>query len=187
MKKYVVHKLFWDFEKEEQWLNQMASKGMNFIDYTVARYLFEQGTPGEYIYRIELLPNLATHPESQAYIEFMESVGVEYMGKWLSWVFFRKKASDGPFEIFSDFDSKIKHYKRINTLFAVAGAINLFAFLYNIIYGAIASSKYNDYYLLYYASPFILISGAITIGIALLVIGYIRKINRLKKEKQLHE
>ncbi|SHJ64932.1 hypothetical protein SAMN02745975_02557 [Geosporobacter subterraneus DSM 17957] len=30
--KQVARKLFIDFEKEEQWINKMATRGMNFID-----------------------------------------------------------------------------------------------------------------------------------------------------------
>ncbi|MFZ5987560.1 MAG: DUF2812 domain-containing protein [Bacillota bacterium] len=182
MKKFIIHRLFWDYEKEERWLNQMASKGMNFIDFTFARYLFEQGTPGEYIYRIELLSQPPTHPESQEYIKFMESVGVEYMGKWVRWVYFRKKASDGPFEIFSDYDSRIKHYKRVSTLFGTLGIINLLGFMFNIFNGITIGSQYN-----YYLSPIIALNGGVAIGFAWLVIGYTKKILRLKKEKLLHE
>ena len=186
MKKHVIHKLFWDYEKEERWLNQMASKGLNFIDFTFCRYLFEQGTPGEYIYRIELLPQMASHPESQAYIEFMESVGVEYMGKWVRWVFFRKKASDGPFEIFSDYESKIGHYKRISTLFGVVGGFNLLVFVNNLVHGIRALLKYNNHFLAYF-SPIYLLNGLLGAGLIWLVIGYCKKIRKLKKEKQLHE
>lgn len=186
MKKQVVHKLFWNFEKEERWLNEMASKGLNFIDYTITRYLFEKGTPGEYIYRIELLKHPASHPESQAYIEFMESVGIELMSKWMNWVFFRKKASDGPFEIFSDYASKISHYRRVYTMFGILGAVNLFAFAYNIIFGIYAGLEYNNHYLAY-ISPLVLINGIISIGFACLVVSYARKVRKLKKEKQLHE
>lgn len=47
--KQVIRKLFINFEKEEKWINNIAAKGLNFIDYSFSRYLFEEGTPGEYI------------------------------------------------------------------------------------------------------------------------------------------
>lgn len=75
--KHVVRKLFANFEKEEKWLNEMASKSLNLVDYSFGRYLFEEGTPGEYIYRIELLKEDPMHAESKAYINFMEDSGVE--------------------------------------------------------------------------------------------------------------
>lgn len=185
MKKFVVHRLFWNFEKEEKWLNQMASKGMNFIDYAFARYLFEQGTPGEFIYRIELLENLPDHPESLKYIEFMESVGVEHVGKWMRWIYFRKKASGGPFEIFSDYNSRIIHYKRISSLFCVAGVLNLFAFLLNTFNVITLDTKVDSRYFTYIL-PLIFINGLLAGGFTWLFIKYRRKISRLKKEKQLY-
>lgn len=51
--KRVVWKLFLNFEKEEQWINEMAEKGLNFTGYTFGRYTFEEGVHGEYIYRMK--------------------------------------------------------------------------------------------------------------------------------------
>ena len=49
--------IFADMEKEEEWLNEMAQKGFNFMDNFIMRYTFSEGTPNEYIYRIEMLEN----------------------------------------------------------------------------------------------------------------------------------
>ena len=54
--------------------------------------------------------------ERVAYIKFLEENGVEYVASYMWWVFFRKKSSEGPFDIYSDIESRIKHYKRINIL-----------------------------------------------------------------------
>lgn len=119
--KHTVHKVFsiGAFEKEEQWLNQMAAKGMILTDVGFCKYVFEEGTPGEYIYRLELLNNLPSHVESIAYISFLEDMGIEHVGSYLRWVYFRRKASEGNFDLFSDIDSRIVHYKRITTLSSV--------------------------------------------------------------------
>ena len=55
-----MHKWFWiwDFDKEEQWLNQMAANGKALVHTGFCTYEFEDCTPGEYIYRLELLENL---------------------------------------------------------------------------------------------------------------------------------
>jgi uncharacterized membrane protein YuzA (DUF378 family) len=180
MKKFVAYRLFWDFRKEECWLNEMAAQGLNFIDMVWARYLFIKGTPGEYIYRIELLPNALTDPKSQAYIEFMESVGVECMGNWANWVYFRKKAVEGPFELFSDLDSKIQHYKRISNLFGIVGAINLLA-VGTYLYSLTASRPEQ------FSSGVALFNFLAVCGFTYLFTNYRRKIYQLNKEKQVHE
>ena len=123
--KQVIWKLITDHEKEEKWLNEMSQKGLQLLDYTPGRYLFEEGTWGQYIYRIELLDQLVSHPESRAYIRFMEETGTEYVTHILRWVYFRKKASDGPFELYTDRESRITHYKRIMTLYGVLGGVNV--------------------------------------------------------------
>ena len=117
--KRVEWKFYIDYEKEEAWLNSMSEKGFAFTDFFLCRYAFEDSGPGEYIYRIELLENLPGHPESRKYLNFMEENGVEYISSWARWVYFRKKASAGPFDIYSDIESRVAHYRRIATLFFV--------------------------------------------------------------------
>lgn len=73
----VVYKLFLDFEKEEQWLNQQAKNGLAFKSYNWGKYQFKKATPGEYIYRIELLKKSLSLDESKEYIKFMQDVGVD--------------------------------------------------------------------------------------------------------------
>ena len=118
-----VRKLFfaWDFDKEEKWLNEMAAKGMGLVAIGFCRYEFEDCEPGEYKYRIELLEHGQSHPETQQYISFLEETGVDHLGFYLKWSYFRRKASDGEFDLFSDFDSRIKHLKRIQMLMLPIG------------------------------------------------------------------
>jgi hypothetical protein len=120
----IVWKPYLDYEKEEVWLNKMAADGWELQRYTWMRYRFERGEPGRYTYRIELLPRLASAPESREYFEFMKEAGVEVVSEYGQWVYFRKESAEGPFEVFSDLDSRIAHHKRIATMFGVlAGAI----------------------------------------------------------------
>ena len=108
----VIKKVFmaWEYEKEEKWLNEMAAKGLALVDYSIFRYSFEPCEPGEYTFKIQLLEHNPNHPESEQYIRFMEETGAEQVASYLNWVYFRKKTAEGPFEIFSDIESKLKHY-----------------------------------------------------------------------------
>lgn len=181
--KSVVRKLFVNFEKEEKWLNNMASKGLNLIDYSFGRYLFEEGTPGEYIYRIELLKELPSHPESKAYISFMEEAGAECISTYIRWVYFRKKAIEGSFDLFSDYDSRIKHYIRVVSLVGIVGVVNFFSALYNLVLGLMLGIEQG----IYFNSYISIINWLIVIIFTPLLISYIRKIRWMKKEKQLYE
>ena len=122
----------WDFDKEERWLNEMAAQGLVLVDVGFARYAFEECMPGEYQVRLELLENMPSHTESQQYIGFIEETGAEQVGRFLRWVYFRKKTVDGPFDLYSDLASRIKHLKRIIALILPISIANLAIGLTNV-------------------------------------------------------
>ena len=124
-----VYKWFWvwDFEKEEQWLNEMALAGWALVDVGYARFTFEACEPGEYTVRLEM------HGYDAAYVDFMGQTGAEYIGRVLQWLYFRKRAEDGAFDIFSDIDSRISHIERIHMLVKALAGMNLFIGCLNLI------------------------------------------------------
>ena len=140
-----IHKLFWawEFEKEEKWLNDMAAKGLLLTYAGVFTYVFEDGEPGKYQYRLELLENAPKHFESQKYIEFMEETGAEHIGTVMRWVYFRKKASDAPFEIFSDISSRIEHMKRLQNLLTCLVVAELLIGTSNLMMGIVNHMAVN--------------------------------------------
>jgi len=123
--KHIIHKVFfiWDYEKEEKWINEMAAKGLLLTDVGFCRYVFEEGTPGAYQYRLQMLPNSVNHPESRKYMEFLEETGAEHVGTMKRWVYFRRPADEAPFEIYSDLDNKIKHMQSIYRLSGILSGI----------------------------------------------------------------
>ncbi len=111
--------LVWDFEKEEQWLNEMALEGWALVAVGLCRYTFERCRPGQYIIRLEM------HGVDDGYIRFMEQTGAVYIGRMIQWIYFRRSAELGPFDIFSDVDSKITHLQRIGWSLSMIGFANL--------------------------------------------------------------
>lgn len=176
--KYKVWKIFINFEKEEKWLNDMAAKGMHLVDYSIGRYLFEEGPPGEYEYRIELLEHLPSNAQSRAYIKWMEDSGVECVASYFRWVYFRKKASDGPFDLYSDYESRIKHYKMVASLVGIVGMLNLFSAALNVYIGLMNTSV-NIY--------LSLLNWLIVIFLTPMFFSYMKKIKKLKQDKLLYE
>ena len=119
MERKTVKKWYWvwDFEKEERWLNQMAESGWVLDGVGFATYHFVKCEPGEYTVRLEM------RDHDEAYLQLMAESGAEYVGRIMKWIFFRKKAEHGSFNIFSDLDSRIAHLKKITTMLgALAGA-----------------------------------------------------------------
>ena len=115
----------WDFEKEERWLNTMAQSGWVLTKVGFCTYHFAPCQPGEYTIRLEM------HAADRDYLSFMEEIGAEYVGRMVQWVYFRRKAELGQFNLFSDIDSKIAHLKKIGNTLAVIGGANLLIGLVN--------------------------------------------------------
>ncbi len=177
--KHVEYKIFtiFQFEDEERWLNEKSAKGEQLTDVGVCRYVFEDGEPGKYIYRLEMLENFPNHYKSREYLKFLEETGVEHIGSVLKWVYLRKKASDGPFDIYSDIDSKIKQYERIINLANLLVLTQLLVSIPNVIC-TLFGNTFNRVYL---------------INLIVAAIFYIAnrslkdKVNKLKKEKIYRE
>ncbi|MBR1584541.1 MAG: DUF2812 domain-containing protein [Clostridia bacterium] len=115
----------WDFEKEENWLNEMAMNGWVLDGVGLCSYRFVQSEPGEYTVRLEM------HPYDESYVQFMGETGAEYVGRMIAWIYFRKKTAEGKFDLFSDIDSKISHLDKIGKMLAVIGGANLLIGLVN--------------------------------------------------------
>lgn len=121
MERKTVRRWFWvwDFDKEDQWLNEMALSGWVLDSVGFCKYNFVKCEPGEYTVRLEM------HDPDDEYVAFMEETGAEFIGRMVKWIYFRKKAVDGPFEIFSDIDSKISHLDQIGKMLTLVGIANL--------------------------------------------------------------
>ena len=63
----------------------------------------------------------------------MQETGAEYIGNMLQWKYFRKKAEEGAFNIFSDIDSRLGHLNKIGKMLSGIGTANLVIGLANSI------------------------------------------------------
>ena len=176
----VIRKWFWawEFDKEEKWLNEMAAKGLALVSTGFCKYEFEDSLPGEYKVCLQLLDKMPSHPESQKYIAFMEETGAEHVGSFTRWVFFRKKASEGDFQLFSDNESKVKYITSILSFVALIVGLNLYIGLYNLFVVFFLHSAFNYIGLLNFAIALVGIPGVIKLW---------KTRNRIKKESQLFE
>ena len=133
----------WEFDKEEQWLCDMAAQGKALVSARYITYEFEDCQPGEYAVRLEMLEHAPDSPEGRQYIEFVESTGAEGVGKVMKWVYFRKKTADGPFELHGDNATRIKHLSGIIRLLKPLMAVNVGCGMYNLCIGIGLNSVVN--------------------------------------------
>ena len=177
----VKHKLFWmwDFDKEEDWLNEMSSNGLQLCDVGFCRYTFKEGQPGEYNYRLQMLDGVAVAEKNGPYIQFLEDAGIELVGTLFRWAYFRKKADGKEFDLFSDIDSRLRHLRGIKAIAAILSLVNLF-------------NGINNFHLWFTDSVGANLSiGIICLSIGILIgIGFLfmaRKESKMRREKRLHE
>ena len=170
--------LFINIEKEETWLNDMCQSGYALCVISNGYYVFEPCDPGTYIYRLEFFDQEIFQKEKDSYLKFMQESNVECIASFKRWHYFRRDSALGDFEIYSDIDSKIEHYKRINFIWYMLALIFVASGLsQNVFFGNI--------------SQFDLI-----LNIILIIIGFFfltlafpltRKINNLKREKTVYK
>lgn len=176
----VIHKAIfvWNFDREEQWLNEMAAKGLCLVSVGFCKYEFEDCLPGEYRICMQLLDQLPSHPESQAYLSFLESTGVEQVGAYFRWVYLRRKSADGEFNLFSDQKSRCQYLSRVIRFVGTISVMNLVIGLCNTVLAAILLEP-----IYYWAWINVLLGLWGCYGTARLL----RKRNKMKREAQLFE
>ncbi len=119
----------WDFDKEEDWLNEMALNGWALASVGFCTYTFEKTEPGEYAVRVEM------RPADADYVRFLGETGAEFIGRCFQWIYVRKKTEAGPFELLSDIDSRVAHLERICRVLSVLGFANLAIGIANSVNG----------------------------------------------------
>ena len=92
----------------------------------------------------------------------------------------RKKNDGAGFNLFSDIDSRINHLNRILVLIGLLGALELYAGVYNGLLGYFRDRSSVSLFAGIFCTLFGII---ISYGFARIYI----KINRLKRERRLHE
>ena len=180
--RHTVHKWFWvwNFDKEEAWLNEMAAKGLCLVSVGFGKFEFEDCDPGEYKICLQLLDKMPRHPESQKYVAFVESTGAEHVGSFTRWAYFRRKASEGDFRLFSDYSSRIKYLSSMIAMVALVTWANLLTGLNNVLLAWTGTAYPVNYAF-----------GALSLTISMLgtagTIRLLKKRKKLKEESQLFE
>ena len=114
----IQFRLTFDKDDEQAWLNDFCQQGWAMTGFIAGFFTFTPCQPGEFIYQLDLLPGSGLRScDYDQYAEFMEETGVEVVQRWFRWVFLRKRAADGPFQIYTDIDSQIQVYRRIRQMF----------------------------------------------------------------------
>lgn len=185
-----VRKVFWiwDLEKEEAWLNKMASNGWILVSVKPFKYEFAPCSPDmKYGIKILCLDKSVTGGNIKNYITFLCESGVEYICLRGDFVYLRKKITNGPFEIFSDNASKIKYLKG----FKNKHKSMLISYTVLLLLYALQLILYYYKFAIVFVSIFFLILSVIMLLLLTCLIAKIQKLNReikrLEKEMIISE
>ena len=133
-----------EYEKEEQWLNEMAREGWNLTAVGLCRYIFRRSTPGEYIYKLDIVERTASDEVKESYFNFLTECDIRIVGEFKDWLYLQKRAADGPFDMKDDTYAKLRTVNKVYS-FAVRTLCRLLTtfaliILINALCGTIASS-----------------------------------------------
>jgi len=102
----------WQDDKEEVWLGEKSAQGLH-LKYPgpFGQYIFEQGIPLKYAYRLDFVTKSRKNDE---YLRLFQDAGWEHVGQMGGWQYWRKEIQDGKVpEIFTDRESKVQKYQRL--------------------------------------------------------------------------
>lgn len=135
METKIIKKFFGlaDFLDEQKFLEEQHSNGWKFKKFQwLRKYTFEKVEPEDYVYRLDY--NEENKDETD-YLQMFDDCGWEYIMKYQTWYYFRKKKSyinQSDNEIFSNRDSKLNMIKKVMwKQLIIMLPIIFFFFLYN--------------------------------------------------------
>lgn len=113
-KSFLVHQ----YEKEEEFLSNMAKEGWHFVKLhkgIPTKYEFVKGEKVDYIYQLDFV---AAKEDTEDYHQLFEDAGWNEIYSWTGiggkWYYFRKVHSEGQVErIFTDSESKYDMYNKL--------------------------------------------------------------------------
>lgn len=189
----VIHKLFfiWQLEKEQAWINEMASHGYSLEHAGRLTFEFEETEPNKYIYKEIFLKGWGESVENIKYFRFLEEMGIKvvcyinYPGT--CWVYTRALKEDYPggIDLYSDIDSKINYQKVMAGYMIFVSVATLFAALLNI---SVVVNSLVSYNLFMFVNLICAVfCSSICIGTVIATVKSFINIGKLKKERKIHE
>ena len=189
----VIHKIFWiwQLEKEQAWVNEMASHGYSLEHAGRFTFEFDETEPDKYIYKEIFLKGWGESAENVKYFKFLEEMGIKvvcyinYPGT--CWVYIRAIKEEYPngIELYSDIDSKINYNKVMAGYLIFVIVATLLSALLNISVVVNSWTMHGMLMVLNLICSVFLT--ALCIASAIATVKAFVKIANLKKERKIHE
>ena len=178
--KKVKYRFSLNYQKEEEWINEMSQQGWHLEKFSFGRFTFIKGEAGEFIYRSELLGDMGKKEKAE-YLEFLTDSGITVVHEFAGWIYTRRAASEGPFELFTSNQSYIGYYQRILRYMIPLFLINLFMAFLNLFVSGVDGK-------LGWLNGSVGSINALVTLILLIPLGHVyRQKSKLEKEQQFFE
>lgn len=138
----IVYKIFFSFEKEEKWLEEMSSQGWHLVNPPGVGYRFEQGLPEDRIYKIDYrtLKNQDAVDEYVSLFEDSDWVCINPYPKKNNYYFYTQSENEMK-HIFSDKVSKAQRYHRFANMLTYSIVVPILPLFALYVSGAIKFSE----------------------------------------------
>ncbi len=169
---------YWEDEKEEAWLRQMANQGLHLGEPgPFGRYTFVEGKPRDVVYRLDFIQ---PGKKDEMYYQLFRDTGWEHAGEMGGWQYWRRVSHpEDNQEIFTDNESKVRKYNRLLTGILIS-IIPVFSTSY-ILFIANVRQRHPVSFVDYLRSTPLLVFLAALVFIAFLVIRIAVRIRQLKR------
>ena len=126
----VIVKLFTldEFEKEENWLNEMSENGMELIKADFIWYTFRPREKDKYQYKIMFYDKAKSGSEWDDFMEILSESGIEVVSRYFNWLYLKKENDGTPFQLFNTLREELAHVnkvKQISTLLLISASLML--------------------------------------------------------------
>lgn len=169
-----------EYEQEEQWINEMAKEGWQLTAIGFCRFIFRRGTPGEYIYKLDVVERTASDEVRESYFNFLTECDIRVVGEFKDWLYLQKKAADGPFDMKDDTYAKLRTVNKVYS-FAVRTLCKLLKIFAIIVIICAVGHTLTSNYAIKDLFEGIMI-GSSTSAIVVLAILWVRIINTLRRK-----
>lgn len=124
----------WDYEKEERWLNELSAQGLHLTKGGAFSSEFERDETVRYTYGLDYQGGLTKkNGKLDEYIELYRELGWEYVCTTSGiWHFFRRPWEPGETpKLYTDRESLVEHYKKIQRVMTAVLLANVVILLAN--------------------------------------------------------
>jgi Protein of unknown function (DUF2812). len=126
----------WSYEKEEQWINELSRQGLHFKKARMISSFFTRDESVRYTYRLDYQTGQTNGgAKFQEYLDLYQDAGWEYVSSYGStWHYFRKEWQPGEEpRLYTDRESLMMLYKRLQRVMGVMLFLNLFIMILNMV------------------------------------------------------